>query len=82
MNTISLIEENALTYYKGLARLLGGHFTETEEIAWFTTGRQSLYRFNGVLRTATQSLRYSTRKNYRFSGWTGRTTVRQGWKSF
>ena len=55
MNTISLVEENALTYYKGIARLLGGHFTETEEIAWFTTGRQSLYRFNGVLRTATRA---------------------------
>lgn len=53
MNQIQAIEENALTYYKGIARLLDGDFIETDEIAWFTTGRQSLYRFNGVVRTAT-----------------------------
>lgn len=55
MNQIQAIEENALTYYKGIARLLNGDFIETDEIAWFTTGRQSLYRFNGVLRTTTRA---------------------------
>lgn len=49
MNHIQLIEDNVLTYYKALARLLNGEFTETDEVAWFTTGRQSLYRFNGVV---------------------------------
>ena len=55
MNTISLVEENALTYYKGIARLLDGHFTETDGITWFATERRSLYRFNGVVRTATRA---------------------------
>ncbi|MFZ5821516.1 MAG: GNAT family N-acetyltransferase [Chloroflexota bacterium] len=54
MNQIRAIEENALTYYKGIARLLDGDFIETDEIAWFTTGQRSLYRFNGVVRTATR----------------------------
>ena len=54
MNNSSPVEENALAYYKGIARLLGGHFFESNEFAWFTTGRQSLYRFNGVVRTATR----------------------------
>ena len=53
MNDSQLVEENALTYYKGIARLLDGQFTETDGIAWFTTDRRSLYRFNGVVRTAT-----------------------------
>ena len=53
MNPIQAVEENALTYYKGIARLLDGDFIETDEIAWFTTGRRSLYRFNGVVRTMT-----------------------------
>ena len=55
MNTISLVEENALTYYKGIARLLDGRFTETDGITWFATERRSLYRFNGVVRTATRA---------------------------
>lgn len=50
MNQIQTIEDNALTYYKGIARLLDGRFNESNEITWFTTGRQSLYRFNGILR--------------------------------
>ena len=55
MNQIQAVEENALTYYKGIARLLDGRFTETDGIAWFTTERRSLYRFNGVVRTATRA---------------------------
>ncbi len=47
MNDGQLVEENALTYYKGIARLLDGQFTETDGIAWFTTDGRSLYRFNG-----------------------------------
>lgn len=54
MTDIQAIEENAIAYYKGIARLLNGDFTETDEIAWFTTEQQSLYRFNGVVRTATR----------------------------
>lgn len=49
MNHIQLIEDNILTYYKAITRLLNGNFTETNEVAWFTTGRRSLYRFNGVV---------------------------------
>lgn len=45
------IEENALTYYQGIARLLGGQYYEQDHLIWFTTGRRSLLRFNGVLRT-------------------------------
>jgi len=45
------IEENALTYYQGITRLLGGQFTEQHQVAWFATGCTSLPRFNGVLRT-------------------------------
>lgn len=48
------VEGNALSYYKGIARLLNGNFTETAEIAWFTTGRRSLFRFNGILRSPTR----------------------------
>ena len=55
MTHIQAIEENALTYYKGITRLLDGYFTETEEVAWFTTGWRSLYRFNGVVRTAART---------------------------
>lgn len=55
MNDSQLVEENILTYYKGVARLLGGHFAETEEITWFSTGRRSLFRFNGILRTPTRA---------------------------
>jgi GNAT superfamily N-acetyltransferase len=55
MNQIKAIEENALTYYKGIARLLNGRFIENDEVAWFITERQSLYRFNGVGRTATRT---------------------------
>lgn len=46
------IEENALTYYQSIARLLGGQYHEQEHLVWFTTGRRSLLRFNGVLKTA------------------------------
>lgn len=55
MDQIKAIEENVLTYYKGIARLLDGRFIENDEIAWFITERQSLYRFNGVGRTATRT---------------------------
>lgn len=55
MTHFQAIEENALTYYEGIARLLVGHFTETKDITWFSTGRQSLYRFNGILRTPTRT---------------------------
>lgn len=48
---LQLIENNALAYYKGLAHSLGGQFFEQEHITWFITGRRSLTRFNGVLRT-------------------------------
>lgn len=54
MHHIQSVEENALTYYKGIARLLNGNFIETDEIAWFTTGRRSLFRFNGILRSPTR----------------------------
>jgi ribosomal protein S18 acetylase RimI-like enzyme len=55
MNQIQTVIENALTYYKGLARLLDGWFIENEEVAWFWTDRRSLYRFNGVVRTTTRT---------------------------
>ena len=55
MKHVQVIEDNALTYYKGLARLLDGRFTENDEVAWFSTGRRSLYRFNGVVRTVTRA---------------------------
>jgi ribosomal protein S18 acetylase RimI-like enzyme len=51
MNRIQFIEDNVLTYYKAIARLLNGNFIKTDEVAWFTTGRRSLYRFNGVVST-------------------------------
>lgn len=50
MNQIQLVEENAQTYYKGIARLLGGEYHQEDHVVWFKTGRQSLYRFNGILR--------------------------------
>lgn len=49
------IEDNILTYYRGIARHLDGRFIETEQVAWFTTGRRSLLRFNAVLRTVADS---------------------------
>ena len=49
------VEDNILTYYRGIARYLGGRFIEDEQIAWFTTGRRSLLRFNAVLRTVAGS---------------------------
>lgn len=51
MTQIHIIEGNFLTYYKGIARLLGGRYIEQDQVTWFTTGRRSLLRFNGVLRT-------------------------------
>ena len=51
MNQIQLIEENAIAYYQGIARLLGGEYHEDDQVIWFVTGRRSLGRFNGVLRT-------------------------------
>jgi GNAT superfamily N-acetyltransferase len=51
MTEVPVFEENALTYYKGVARLLGGQYIEDEQVVWFKTGRRSLGRFNGVLRT-------------------------------
>jgi hypothetical protein len=50
------VEHNILTYYRGIARYLGGRFIENEQVAWFTTGRRSLLRFNAVLRTVAGSL--------------------------
>jgi ribosomal protein S18 acetylase RimI-like enzyme len=50
MTQIHVIEENFLTYYKGIARLLGGRYIAQDQVTWFTTGRRSLLRFNGVLR--------------------------------
>lgn len=55
MNQIQTVIENALTYYRGLARLLDGWFIENDEVAWFWTDRRSLYRFNGVVRTTTRT---------------------------
>jgi ribosomal protein S18 acetylase RimI-like enzyme len=46
-----VIEENTIAYYQGLAHALGGEFFVQEHIVWFITGRRSLTRFNGVLRT-------------------------------
>lgn len=51
MTHLHAIEANAIAYYRELTRLLGGRFSEQAEIVWFTTGRRSLPRFNGVLRT-------------------------------
>lgn len=45
------LEENAIAYYRGITRLLGGQFSVQEQLIWFTTGRRSRMRFNGVLRT-------------------------------
>ncbi len=52
MTQLNAIEENILVYYWGIARLLGGQVVEQDHVTWFTTGRQSSIRFNGVLRTA------------------------------
>jgi hypothetical protein len=45
-----LVEDNVLAYYKGIAQSLRGRFVETTQSCWFTTGKRSLVRFNGVLR--------------------------------
>lgn len=55
MNPSQIVEDNILTYYRGIARHLGGRFIEDEQVAWFTTGRRSLLRFNAVLRTVADS---------------------------
>ncbi len=47
---IQIIEENVIAYYRDLTQLLGGQFIEQDHLVWFTTGRRSLLRFNGVLR--------------------------------
>lgn len=52
MTQIQAIEENAIAYYKGITRFLGGQFNEQDRVTWFTTGRRSVFRFNGVVRTA------------------------------
>lgn len=52
MTRLQTIEANALAYYEGIARLLGGQYIEQDQITWFTTGRRSQPRFNGVLHTA------------------------------
>ncbi len=51
MRRTQIIEANAIAYYRELSRCLGGQFSEQAEIVWFATGRRSLPRFNGVLRT-------------------------------
>lgn len=48
---IAEVEDNILTYYQGFTLSLGGKFTETDSLTWFTTGRNYFARFNGVLRT-------------------------------
>ena len=55
MTQPSDIEDNVLAYYRGIARHLGGRFIENEQVAWFTTGRRSLLRFNAVLHTVADS---------------------------
>jgi len=55
MDPAQIVEDNIMTYYRGIARHLGGRFIETEQVAWFTTGRRSLLRFNAVLRTVAGS---------------------------
>ncbi len=52
MTIVQALEENALAYYQGITRLLGGQWVEDEQVTWFTTGHRSLFRFNGVLHTA------------------------------
>jgi GNAT superfamily N-acetyltransferase len=49
---IVLADENAITYYQKLSQYLDGKSIQQEHLTWFTTGRRSLIRFNGVLRTA------------------------------
>jgi GNAT superfamily N-acetyltransferase len=44
-----VVEDNVLAYYNGLAQSFG-RFVENDQISWFTTGKRSLLRFNGVLR--------------------------------
>jgi ribosomal protein S18 acetylase RimI-like enzyme len=51
MTHMQTVEDNILTYYRGIARHLDGRFVESEQVTWFTTGRRSLLRFNAVLRT-------------------------------
>jgi len=51
MKHIQAFEDNILAHYRGIARHLGGQFIENAQVAWFTTGRRSLLRFNAVLRT-------------------------------
>jgi ribosomal protein S18 acetylase RimI-like enzyme len=46
---LNIIEDNVISYYKSLTRALGGQIFEQKPIIWFTTGRRSLMRFNGVL---------------------------------
>lgn len=50
ISPLDIVEENVLAYYKGLAHSLSGQFFEQEHLVWFSTGRRSLLRFNGVLR--------------------------------
>lgn len=56
MNPIQIAEENAITYYKGITRLLEGQYLEDDQVTWFITGRRSLGRFNGVLHTAVSNV--------------------------
>ena len=56
MNPIQIVEENAITYYKGITRLLEGQYFEQDQVTWFITGRRSLGRFNGVLHTAVSNV--------------------------
>jgi GNAT superfamily N-acetyltransferase len=52
---IKIIEDNIFTNYKGVARLLNGQFIEDDEVAWYTTGRRSHFRYNGVVFTKTRT---------------------------
>jgi len=50
MISMLAVEDNILAYYQGIARYLGGQFTADAQVVWFSTGRRSLTRLNGVLR--------------------------------
>lgn len=52
MNQIQILEENAISSYKGITRLLDGQYIEQDQVTWITTGRRGLGLFNGVLHTA------------------------------
>lgn len=49
--SVRIVEEGVIAYYKGIALSLGGQFHDEDmNFVWFRTGRQSSLRFNGILR--------------------------------